>query len=538
MLERRIEWPGFANCVRTILVPILLLAIVAGCAQVPIVSVDDERLVGFVHPQTRVNTFLGVAYAEPPLGDLRWAAPLPLRTKQASRQAKQFAPACMQTMRILDWYRDLAETFGARRDAYGALTVSEDCLYLNIWTPTLSGNAALPVMVYVHGGSNNSGWAYEPPYHGDRLAAQGVVVVTIAYRLGLFGFLSHPEIDGDARANFGLWDQVAALRWIQKNIASFGGDPSRVMMFGESAGAEDILALLHAPPADGLIHRAALHSTAGFGLSQPTVQQEQQRGKRFAKHLGLDSEGSLDALRRMPAEHLLVEYEKLFGDHYHSPAIDGHLINESTWNSINHSASSVPIIIGSNADEWRESVDKDATPESVRTIAAQLKYIDEDTALAAVSGETDSVRALDRLFTADEMLCPSQYTAARWNTHGTPAWNYFFTRVRDGDAGKKVGAFHGAEYTYVFGTNYAGMPVTPIDVALEQTMMSYWVNFAATGNPNGPQLPAWPIYKPPEYKAQQLGDRVMPVSRPEALLCEAFDRRQAERSFSNHATSQ
>ena len=146
----------------------------------------------------------------------------------------------MQSPRILDWYRDMAEIFGASRDVIEALTIDEDCLYLNIWTPSMDPDASLPVMVYIHGGSNVSGWSYEPNYHGHALARRDIVVVSVAYRLGVFGFLSHPDLPpGAPLANFGLWDQIAALRWVQQHIGKFGGDANRVTVFGESSGAED-----------------------------------------------------------------------------------------------------------------------------------------------------------------------------------------------------------------------------------------------------------------------------------------------------------
>lgn len=518
---------------------VLTCVVLAGCPPEPTASADGETLRGVTDPATGVVAFLGVPFAEPPVGDLRWAAPQPLAARQRFRDAGNFAPACMQTPRILEWYRDYAEIFGAPRESYAPLVVDEDCLYLNVWTPDLAPAAPMPVMVYVHGGSNNSGWSYEVPYHGWALAEHGVVVVTIAYRLGVFGFFSHPDLGGDVAANFGLWDQIEALRWIERNIAAFGGDPDRVMVFGESSGAENILALLFTEPADGLIDSAALHSTAGFGLAQPTLDDERERGVRLASVLELPN--AIDALRQVPADRLLDVYDRHFGAHYHSPAVDGRLIREATWDSIRQRpATAIPIIIGTNADEWLEYIEPHATPDDVRQHAGRLKYIDTDTAMHAVAREPDPRRALDRLFTADDMLCPSQYTANQWNRRSGDAWTYFFTRARDGEAGRQVGAFHGAEYTYVFGTNYAGMPVSDVDRALTRTMMDYWTNLAASGNPNGESTPQWPEFIAPEYAVQELGDVVRTITRPEPDMCASFDRFHdaPDRSFSNQATSQ
>ena len=217
-------------------VALLLLALI-GCDRTPTVDIDGEVLTGMYVEDGKVAAFLGVPFAEPPVGDLRWRAPQSLATRVEHRDVTEFAPACIQTMRILDWYRWMAESFGGSVDEYDDLEISEDCLYLNIWTPALDSHAEMPVMVWIHGGSNKSGWSYEHNYHGHKLALEGVVVVSVAYRQGPFGFLSHPDLPADeARANFGYWDLIASLQWIQDNIRDFGGDPDRVTLFGESAG--------------------------------------------------------------------------------------------------------------------------------------------------------------------------------------------------------------------------------------------------------------------------------------------------------------
>ena len=243
---------------------------IAACERAPLVEVNGETLQGMYIEDTGVAAFLGVPFAEPPVGELRWRAPQTLTSKVAKRMVTEFAPACMQTMRILDWYRWLAEQLGGSGDYYADLQVSEDCLYLNIWTPTLAADAKLPVMIWVHGGSNKSGWSYEPNYHGHNLAQQDVVVISIAYRQGVFGFLSHPELPREEPdANFGLWDMLAALNWVNEHAEKFGGDPERVTMFGESAGAENILALMATKRVDDVLHRGVTQSTAGPLLQCP-----------------------------------------------------------------------------------------------------------------------------------------------------------------------------------------------------------------------------------------------------------------------------
>jgi para-nitrobenzyl esterase len=461
---------------------LLFIAIIAlgGCEQSPSVTVDGEPLIG-KYVGEGIAAFLGVPFAEPPVGDLRWRAPQPLTSKTDRRETTEFASACMQTMRILDWYRSMAASFGASPDYYDDLQVSEDCLYLNLWTPTLDNDAKLPVMVWVHGGSNKSGWSFEDNYRGHILAPQGVVVVTVAYRLGAFGFLSHPELEGkDAVANFSLWDLVAALQWIQENIEHFGGDPNRVTLFGESSGAENILALMFSNEAGHLFHRAALHSTAGVGLSMPTLRDEQRRGADLMAAMGARS---LQDLRKTSAASLLQTYTELTADHYHSPAIDGQLITESTWESMQ--AGPWPdhaVLIGTNADEYP-----------------------------------------DRAATAEEYVCPSQNVAAKRTASGGDAWMYFFSRVREDEAGAEIGAYHGAEYPYVFGVHDDYMTTTDVDLELSAIMQQYWINFATTGDPNGNGLPDWPMFKRPDPLVQEFGDEIITIPATEQEMCTSFE---------------
>jgi para-nitrobenzyl esterase len=427
----------------------------------------------------------------------------------------------------------MAETFGGSRDYYPDLEVSEDCLYLNIWTPTLKSDAKLPVMVWVHGGSNRSGWSYEPNYHGHALAQKDVVVVSVAYRQGVFGFFSHPDLDpDDPTANFGLWDLVAALRWIQKNITQFGGDANRVTMFGESAGAEDILALMFADPAKGLFHRAILQSTSGYGIGEiASVADEQQRGQELARTMGIDDVDALEQLRQVSAKELLSAYEEAFSDYYHSPVIDGLLVAEPVWDNIRAGRfSDHQLIIGTNADEWLDYIKADAEADDVAAAANGLFQIESTAALAAVASETDPRRAIDRLTTAENFLCPSQGTATSLTAAGGNAWMYYFTRVREDDGGQKVGAFHGAEYSYAFGTHDTYMLTNDVDLALTETMMGYWTQFAATGNPNANGLLGWPLFDAPLFEVQELGDEVRTIPAPEPDLCALFEAWNANRN--------
>jgi len=518
---------------RSIFLTTALLAL-AACNNAPSVVVAGETLTGKYVEDGQVAAFLGVPFAEPPVGDLRWRAPQPLTTTVARRDVTEFEAACMQSMRILDWYRSMAVLFGGTEDYYDDLEISEDCLYLNIWTSTPTADANLPVMVWIHGGSNKSGWSYEPNYYGHKLAQEDVVVVSVAYRQGVFGFLSHPDLPQDEPvANFGYWDLIASLQWIQENIEQFGGDPGRVMLFGESAGAENILALMVTDASDGLFHRGVAQSTAGFGLTRmSTLADEQQRASDLAEALGLPAENNLAELRQVPADILFEAYDARFSSYYHAPAIDKQLFSESTWASIHgRGLGGRELIIGSNYHEWYASTAENTTWDDINREAADLiEGIDYESALDIVSDETDPRRALDRLMTASNMLCASQHVAATATAAGADAWMYHFTRIPRGEGGEALGAYHGVEYPYIFNTHDAYMTITETDLELGQTMQKYWVSFAATGNPNSDETANWPTYEAPAKLVQELGDAVLTVPAPELELCALFEEGLAKRS--------
>ena len=506
---------------------ILLCIAVTACTEKPQIRIGDSLVRGEPLEDSQVVVFRGIGFAEPPLGELRWQKPVPAETVTQFGDTNQFAPACMQSMRILDWYRGLAETFGASRDVFDDLTTSEDCLYLNIWSPNLKPDSTLPVMVYIHGGSNKSGWSYEPNYRGHVLADGGAVIVSIAYRLGVFGFLSHPDLnDSAAVANFALWDQIAALNWIQENIQLFGGDPHKVTLFGESSGAQNILALMASGDATGLFHGAILQSTAGFGDGRSSLlADEQQRGVETAQLFGFNGPDSLQKLRSVPAADLLSEYEENFSDYYHSPAVDGQLLDEPVWDVIiGNNLANIPLIIGSNADEWYDSIAEDSTAEDVKKAVESSSRLNSPAALEAVADESDHREALDRILTAEAMLCPSQYLAVNQNDLNIDAWVYHFSRVRDGLAGSNARAYHGAELPYVFGTHDSWMTTTEVDWRLSDNMVAYWLQFAKTGNPNSSDLPKWPTFGTGTGKVMNFSNEPTLESAPDPVLCDVFRR--------------
>jgi para-nitrobenzyl esterase len=502
-----------------------LVLLAAACTSRPQVAVNGETLRGVAVDENNVSAFLGVPFAAPPIGELRWRGPQPYESTQLQRDATKFAPACMQTLRIVEWYRDMAELSGRARTVVPDLRASEDCLYLNVWTPDADETAALPVMVYVHGGSNSSGWSWEPNYHGDVLAAEGVVVVSIAYRVGDFGFFAHPDLDNQSvNANFGLWDQVAALRWIQENIRTFGGDPENVTLFGESAGAENIVSLMLSRIADDLFAKVILQSTAGFGLTDNrTLADERRRGGALAAALGRDRPLTIDELRELPAEEFLrLSTENLRG-HYHAAVIDGTLIDRPALEKL--AAGDYlrrRTIIGTNADEWYAYIERDADAAELERRVRLFFPGNQLAALEKVAAEANIRTQIDRIHTAGAMLCPSQYFAASVSIGSNPVWMYWFSRAREGKIGEEWRAFHGVELPYVFGTHDDWMEVSDADRRVTASVMSYWLQFARYGDPNSLSTPVWPAYRPPDFFVQNINDRVTTISRPDAGLCDLY----------------
>lgn len=475
-----------------------------------------------------IAAFKGVPFAQPPVGVLRWRAPLSAIV-QGRQDATQYAPACMQGSGMVDWYADLAAAFGAGPEVAGRpLAVSEDCLYLNIWSPELKAGADLPVMVYVHGGSNKGGWSYEPNYVGENLAARGVVVVSITHRLGPFGFFAHPALDngpGEATANFALLDIRAAFQWVSSNIGAFGGDAGNITGFGESAGAFNLVDLMLAELATGqpdrpLFRRIIAQSIGGPVLNRRTLADEQTVGKFLAGQLGLGPGARADELRSIPAEALLEAADTLPGDHYFSAVVDGLTLKLHPLDVLPHArASGVDLMIGTNADEWYVYLAPGTTSQDVENWLAEHAPRQKAVLREAVADEPVARRKLDRLTTAFEMLCPSRFLAAQLDRTGGRSWVYFFNRQRAGAGGAQLGAYHGAELPYVFDRHDPWLPVEDTDSRLTAAMMDYWVQFARNGDPNPGGWPVWPAYSRQAPAVMELGERIGELDAVPAELC-------------------
>jgi len=444
--------------------------------RVPEVAVGGARVKGLALAGG-VTAFLGIPYATPPVGARRWHVST-LSHLHGPIDATRFGAPCPQGEATTAWYRRLAVAMGSDADVVAAPGPSaEDCLFLNVWSPVAHREKAakgLPVMVWIHGGSNTSGYGHEPDYRGARLAGKGVVVVTLNYRLGALGFFAHPAIADVSAGRQGISDQITALRWVHDNIAAFGGDPARVTLFGESAGGTDIVALMHIPVARGLFARAIIESgyLSGDALATPAA----------ATHAALDLFGR-DTTAAALAQHSAQDLVRLQGER-HKGLFAAPLVPPKP-------AFHVPLLIGTNADEFRMYLPADPATRGAgeaATLVGMARAGDAAHLLQRLSN--DPATRADLLASAPVFHCPVVALADETSAAGQPAFVYRFDRVRPGHHG--FGAYHGAEIPYVFGTGAAWLPAEPVDRALSDTVMRYWVNFARGGDPNGPGLPHWP----------------------------------------------
>lgn len=519
------------NAIPVTAAAVVLLASVAHAQAGPEASADGERVQGTWSGDVAV--FKGLPFAQPPVGPLRWKPPVARPAGSGVRKAAEFGPSCMQTDRLAVWTRGIAAVFGTVDQVPSEpLNPSEDCLYLNVWTAT-PGAGAKPVMVWIHGGSNLNGSGSSSWYDGSALARRGVVVVTVNYRLGAFGFLVHPalarESPNGAAGNYGLMDQLEALRWVQRNIRSFGGDPSRVTVFGESAGSIDIMHLMASPLAPGLFHRAIAQSGAPMS---PMADRETSAatGVALAKQVGADTAADpLAALRAVPAADLLAAQDRMFASgRLVGPTVDGWLLPDMTVRIFERGAQlKVPLMAGTNALEMttlRVYMPRfERTPEGYRQWVARLAGGGSATVLAlypaATAEETEGASLA--LYTDLMFTCPTRVAARAASRSGQKVYLYQFTRIPPG--GDKLGAFHAAEITYVFGNRLPWLPREQTDEALSRAMGDYWTRFAATGNPSGGRDPEWPAYGGGRDAYLELGPSIAARSDLKREVCDAVE---------------
>jgi para-nitrobenzyl esterase len=466
------------------------------------ISIDGGKITGVPGRDPRITIFRGIPYAAPPVGALRWRPPQPVIAWSGTKAAREVGPAC------------IGRNFGA------AGSMSEDCLYLNVWTPTATPGARLPVLVWIHGGGFQGGSGYHPSYEGEAFAKQGVVVVTFNYRVGLFGFLAHPDLSRESAAhasgNYGLLDQVAAINWVQRNIAQFGGDPKRVTIAGESAGSYSVSALTASPMVRGLFRAAIAESGAYLGPKPDAMRslaKAETMGLEFGKSLGA---GGISDLRAMSSDALMRAVEKLPDFFAFQPCVDGFFLKEPVYQTYaKHQQARVPILIGSNTDEGAFLLP--LRRASAAELQAQINKIFG--AKAGLVGAAYPMTAADEVVRAELNLAADDgfnYPMWKWATmhgrDGFPVYYYLFGRVLPslpgqtykGIAREKIGAFHGDEVPYVFGDlnlvtgALDGAPRAgrweAVDFRLSDTMLGYWANFVKTGDPNSGDLPKWSRY--------------------------------------------
>lgn len=473
----------------------------------------------------------GIPFAAPPVGALRWAAPQPALRWSETRDGRQFGAECLQNREgSAEFLRDLLNGMGLNAvqrhlagiviENVGPPTESEDCLFLNIRTANLNGASLQPVMVWIHGGSHQTGSGSMDLYQANGLVEKGVVLVTINYRIGALGYLAHPALSSDdprgVSGNYGLLDQVAALEWVQGNIATFGGDPSNVTIFGESAGAQSVTEIMATPLSQGLFHKAILQSGAStYNANGLTTAIEgrmtmHEAGLAFMQGLAAPDASASD-LRAIAANDLIARARntpELGG--YRLPTVDGVVIPTLIGQAIGSGQiHNVPILAGYNADEatlFYDSIQRPTVvvptfpeghdarlaymeevygPEDAATLIAAYGLADPETRLA---GEEDMLG--DDLFGVH-----MRYLAKSNIAQGQPAYLYHFTRVPPSPR-QTLGAFHASEIFFVFNSHSPLAGLTEEDKILTDAMGTYWTNFAKTGNPNGNNLPDWPAYDP------------------------------------------
>lgn len=465
-------------------------------------DVEQGTLRGEVNGDSSVVSFKGVPFAKPPVGELRWKAPLPPESWEGIREAKNFGPSAIQHLR----YSHLpngpwTEEFMVQNE------VSEDCLYLNIWTPSGESTDQLPVMMYIHGGALQEGSGAIDVYDGEELAKEGIVVVTINYRLGVLGFMAHPELTAESpdnsSGNYGFLDQIAALHWINKNIHAFGGDPDRVTIAGQSAGAGSVRILTASPLARGLFQGAITQSgsslVSGWG-GPTTLEDAEKQGLQFAE---LKGAAKLEELRELTPEKLLEATEpslRFRGN------IDGYLqTTDITTIFAEGKQNDTPFMTGLNADETRYR----GTDET--NFAKFYPYASEDEKAAAVklAGQQQS------------MLNAWLWLDHRASTAKTDGYVYYFDRAIPWPEYPAFGAFHTGEVPYVFNNlKQLDRPWTAVDTMVAETMSSYWANFVKTGNPNGPGIPEWEAYHAGEKAVLRIGAEtgMIPVAESEEKI--------------------
>jgi para-nitrobenzyl esterase len=480
-----------------------------------------------------LTTFLGVPYAAAPIGTLRWKAPEDPVAWTGVRDAAAYSKACPQISALLNGQ---------------TLEWDEDCLYLNVWTPTLDTAAKLPVMVWIHGGGLVNGSGSEPAYSGQYMADKGqVVAVTINYRLGQLGYLGHPALAAERAGrsgNYGLLDQIAALEWVHANIAKFGGDAANVTVYGESAGALSTCALLASPRASGLFQRAVMESGGcpGYGTyvrpekTDASTEGSEEQGIRYATALGCGNDANtLACMRAKPAMDVLSTLPAIVGvlsqGERYGFTVDGDALPDTPEaRTASGDFNQVPTMLGTNADEGTIFVAPLAIPGDV-AYSTYVHTVFPGATGDAVLAEYPSASyasakaALAALVTDLVFACPARRKARDLVKHVSDVYLYQFTQVPSYAKSLALGAFHGSEIDFVMGTlrDRTTVPATTDEITLSDAMLGYWSRFAKTGDPNGGGAPAWAQYDATGDANLDLAVPIAPATGLKSEKCDFWD---------------
>jgi para-nitrobenzyl esterase len=497
---------------------VVLLAAASALAAIPEpVRTENGLVTGAAGAFPEVRVFKAIPFAAPPVGDLRWRPPQPAKNWDGVRAGDRFSANCMQR-----------QAGGGAFPPYGgdrsASDMSEDCLYLNVYTTAASAGDKRPVMVWIHGGAFTSGAG--AIYQGEDLARKGVVVVTVNYRLGVFGFFAHPELTKESpnhsSGDYAVLDQIAALKWVQKNIAAFGGDASRVTIFGESAGSWSVNNLVATPLAKGLFQRAIGESGGQFAITR-TLAEAEQAGARFAESAGASS---LGALRALPAAAL-----NQTNGFQTSATVDGWVFPQDVMTIFKSGKQNdVPVIIGSNANEGSIFTPESVTAASFREQAGRQYGPDADALLKLYPFATDQeARAAQAASMRDRTFGWEMRTWARLQTETgkSKVYMYYLSHVPPLANAAWLGAQHGAEIPYAFnwpnGRHSTQISWTDGDRKLADEVSSYWVNFATTGDPNGKGLPKWTPYSAKDDQLMGFADAPAMMAVPHKPALDFLD---------------
>jgi para-nitrobenzyl esterase len=440
---------------------------------------------GIFHEGTKVYIYKGIPFAAPPVGSLRWKAPQAASSWQGIRNCDAFGASAPQG-------KPVPFAMYTAEFLIPPEPINEDCLYLNVWTNSLAKNAKKPVIVWIHGGAFISGSGSCPIYDGENMAKQGVVFVTINYRLGAFGFLAHPDLTKEspqhASGNYAFLDQLAALQWVQRNIANFGGDPGRVTIAGQSAGSFSVNALAASPLSKGLFHRVIAESGGMFNSDGRifTLQAAENNGIKVMETV---KASSIEEMRKMPADELM----KAAGYGVVGPVIDGYVLPESVYAIYDRSKQNdVPVLTGWNRDEGF-APPGNMSPETYKA-NAEKQYGDlANEFLKAYPGNSaEEIKKSQMSWSRNSTFAWHAFTWARLQTQKGKSKVFLYQFDRVPPENEQYGAFHSAEIAYALNSLHTWhRPWTDEDRGLEKLMSAYWVNFAATGDPNGKGLPKW-----------------------------------------------